>query len=119
MMQSLSTLQEAYLPKDAVKVGDKWKVSVKTPGASGATTSADGEATLVGTEMLAGVKSLKVKIVSDIDNKTADVKAHSESIMNIDPDSGRLVKMMAKVDGTAKGAKMQQELNIALVPGDK
>jgi hypothetical protein len=119
MMQSLSTMQEAYLPKNPIKVGDKWKVSVSTPGPAGGTTKTDGEATLVGSEIVGGVKSLKLKVISDVDNAASSVKAHSESTMNIDPDSGKLLKMLAKIDGTAAGMKMTQELEMTSLPPDK
>ncbi len=118
MMQSLSTLQEAYLPKNPVKVGDKWKVSVTNPGPTGATKS-EGEATLIGTEMIGGVKSIKLKVTSEVDNKADEIKAHTESTMNLDPDSGKLLKMLSKVDGTTKGMKVSQELDLSLVPADK
>jgi len=119
MMEQLSTMQEAYLPKTPVKVGDKWKVSVTTPGPTGGTNRAVGEATLIGTEIVSGVKSLKLKVIADVDNKEGDIKAHTESTMNIDPDSGKLLKMSAKVDGTTAGNKVGQELEMTLVPTEK
>lgn len=119
MMQSLSTMQEAYLPKTPVKFGDKWKVSVSTTGPAGGAQKSAGEATLVGTEIIGGVKSYKLKVIAEVDNKEQDVKAHTESTMNLDPDSGKLLKMLSKVDGTAGGMKVSQELELNLVPTEK
>jgi hypothetical protein len=119
MMQQLSTMQEPYLPKNPVKVGDKWKISVTAPGPAGGTNKTEGEATLIGTEVVSGVKSLKLKVVADVDNKEKDTKAHTESTLNLDPDSGKLLKMTTKLDGTAEGSKIGQEMEISLVPADK
>ncbi len=119
MIQSLSTAQDAYVPKGPVKVGDKWKVSVSMPGPTGGTNKSEGEATLVGIEAVDGVKSLKIMITSDVDNKEAGLKARSESTMNIDPDNGKLLKMTAKADGTVGGMKMTQDIEMVLAPQDK
>lgn len=118
VMQSISTMQEAYLPKKPVKIGDTWKVSVATPGPDGATTKTEGDATLVGTEVVSGIKSVKLKVIADVNNKGSDVKGHTESVMNLDPASGKLVKMSAKVDGTAMGMKITQEIEVSLLAPD-
>src|ERR1051326_5352364 len=63
MFQGLSTMQDSYVPKNPVKVGDKWKVTATTPSPTGGETKSEGEATLVGTEIVGGIKSLKVKVL--------------------------------------------------------
>ncbi|HLJ55223.1 MAG TPA: hypothetical protein VKT77_09295 [Chthonomonadaceae bacterium] len=119
LMEGISTLQDAYVPKTHVKMGDKWSVLVTTSSQGGSPTKSKGEATLVGTEIVGGVKSLRLKVTSDVDNKDADVKAHSDSVLNVDPATGKLLKMVAKVDGMAGGMKLVQEMELSLVPPDK
>ena len=117
VMQQIATIQEAFLPKTPVKVGDKWKVTVTAPGPDGAGAKHDGEATLLGTEVIGGIKSVKLKVSSDVDAN--DAKVHNESLLNLDPETGKLLKISAKVDGTSGGMKITQELEMSLVPAEK
>ena len=119
MLQSFATMQNAYLPKTPVKVGDTWKVTSSTPGPTGGAVTSKGDATLIGTEVIFGVKSVKIKIVGDVDTKEGDIKAHSEALLNLVPETGKLLKMTTKVDGTTKGMKVSQELEMTLLPADK
>jgi predicted RNA-binding protein with TRAM domain len=119
LLQALATIHDAYIPKDPVKLGDKWKVSINTPGTDGSgATKAEGEATFADTEVLMGVKSIKLKVITDIVTENSDDKTHSVSTLNIDPASGKLLKVSAKADGTSMGMKMIRQLELFPLPAD-
>jgi predicted RNA-binding protein with TRAM domain len=119
LLQALATINEAYIPKDPVKVGDKWKILINTPGPGGSgATKAEGEATFADTETVLGTKSVKLKVVTDIVTENSEDKTHSVSTMNIDPVSGKLLKVSAKADGTSMGMKMVRELELTPLPAD-
>ena len=118
LLQALATINDAYLPKDPVKIGDKWKVAITNPGNGGGATKAVGEATFADTETLMGIKSVKLKVVTDLVTENADEKSHSVSTLNIDPVSGKLLKVSAKAEGTSMGTKMVRELELTPLPAD-
>jgi len=117
LIQSLVTVTDTFAPPGPVKIGDKWKVTGTGFGASGVKST--GEATLAGTEVIDGLKTVKLTVATNVDNKADDIKAHSDTIVNIDPATGKLVRMSAKLQGTTKGTKLMQDFELGRVTSDK
>jgi hypothetical protein len=106
MMQS----QAAQLPTKPVKIGDTW-----TNDVTGLSEEADAKTkmtmTLEGIETINGIKTLKLKSVSDTTGGTqSSTKMHAESTMYLDAISGKPVKLTSKADGTVSGSKFSSEM---------
>lgn len=121
MMDGQSNSERAFWPSHPVKVGESWDIHSDDPN-----SKSTGKATLVGTETVHGVKTLKVKIVSDTKSTPKEgpaagqeISVHFEGVSNIDPVSGRMVRLSGKGGGEiASAGKMTMSTELALL-GDK
>jgi len=98
--------QQNFFPGKPVKVGDTWKIDLDIKGGPKAT----GNATLVGTETINGLQTVKIKVVTDSEltqdnpetpNKPVTIKSHAETVGNYEISTGRIVKVNTKT--TADG----------------
>ena len=118
--------QQGYFPAKPVKVGDTWKIEVPAKDKNSAKVT--GVATFLGTDMLNGMQTYKVKMVTDsestMDNpqnpgETLTIKMHSNGVTSYDALSGKMVKvtLTSTSEGTPLG-KSKSDMSITLVTGD-
>lgn len=130
MFESMGKAQAEFYPQQPVKVGDTWKVDQSDPKEPAEKTT--GTATLVGLETVGGVPSLKIKIVTDTKTKApdpastsgakVDITIHFDGTCNLDPKTGKLVKLSGTGLRTLVGAQTSNgkttiETELALVTG--
>jgi hypothetical protein len=110
MAKSMMQSQAAMIPAKPVKVGDTWNVEL--PGVTpGEDTMTKFTVKLDGIEVVDGAKTLRLKTITDTTGgPQSDTKMHGEGTMYVDAASGKLIKMASKVDGTAKGSKINSEV---------
>lgn len=114
MLGNLGKSQEAFYPTKPVKIGDKWKISFDGPGTEEIKSKVTGEATLVKTETIGGIKTFAIKVLSNTDVTGAEsVKGTSEQVMNVDIETGKVVRLTANSSIEAQSAtvKMKMEMN--------
>lgn len=120
MMQTQTESATQFLPSHPVKIGDSWDIKVDKPD-----NKTTGTAKLVGTEIVNGVKTLKITMLTDTKNKVAsgpaagtEVAMHFEGVSNFDPNTGQIVRMTGKGKGdSSKTGKIAVTIDLALLNG--
>jgi len=101
MMQQMNASQMVY-PEKPVKVGDKWSDTVKHPAGE---LKIDYE--FVGVEKVGEVEALKIKTTARTVNGKEGESYSADGFNWIDPKTGMLVKMEARIKGMqVEGAPM-------------
>jgi len=118
MIQSMYEQRDAIMPTKPVKVGDTWKVEMKVPSVGGVEIKMKGDATLVGTEMIGGKKTLKVKYVLDATEEQSNTKMHSETLSNVEIETGKALLTSSTGNGEVMGNKMTSKATITLKSGE-
>jgi len=119
ILQQFAASSEAFRPPRPVKVGDKWKLAYANANKLIGAGKIDGDAELLGTEAVGTVKTLKIHIKAG-DPPTGDPpKPGFEGIVNLDPATGRVVKLTQKGSGEFAGGSASVELTITLVDSQK
>jgi hypothetical protein len=129
--QMLSNSAINFYPAAPVKVGDTWKVQPPT-GTQKASLFAGGEgtATFVAVEIVGGVRTARIKSLTDAVIKPMlapeasgvdpsqlpkQIKVHFEGVGNVDLDTGKLVKLTGVVDfeiTTDKGSSGKNRIEL-------
>jgi hypothetical protein len=111
----------AFYPPKPVKIGETWKINIESPSPQMKGVKSVGSGTLVGPETLDGVKTLKVKAVTDIIGSTeaanttqGSIKLHYEGVGNIDPTNGKLIHMSGTTNGNTPMLGNAQKMQYAL-----
>lgn len=110
--QRFATIADNFLPEKPVKVGDTWPVKAEAPSLDGGVTKTEGDATLVGLEVLNGVKSLKIKVSAKVIAKDDQKPGEAESLLFIDAATNKLLKFTSTVTTYVKGEKVPGEMQI-------
>lgn len=118
--------QQSFFPGKPIKVGDIWKID--SPAKDKKSAKVTGTATLIGTDTINGILTLKIKTVTDseisMENPTKagemlNVKAHAEGVTNIDVATGKMVKMtMSSTGDSGALGKSKSDITVTLVPAD-
>ena len=119
--------QSGFYPDKPVKVGDTWKIAFGDKAKDGQKTT--GTATFVAMETIDGTPTLKIKTSTDVEGtfenpmtgEKSDVKTHAEGISNIDPVTGKALKVKVTTEGLGSAAGGQPgkgEFTMLLVKPD-
>ncbi|HZP81040.1 MAG TPA: hypothetical protein VFB21_05350 [Chthonomonadaceae bacterium] len=84
----------AFYPPGPVKIGDTWKIALTPKNPKLGTYQMNGTATLLGTETIENVKTLKIKATTETtgSDKTA-ARLHFEGVGNLDAVTGKLLRL--------------------------
>jgi hypothetical protein len=119
MIENMARAEIASLPSKAVKVGESWKIesNPEVEKATGGKTT--GDVTLISTETIDGIKTLKLKAVTDTEVKEqGGGKMRGEVVSNVDARTGKAVRLTSKADGEVGGNKISATVEARLVTGD-
>lgn len=108
-MFSQSTL--GFYPDKPVKIGDSWKFE-SNRNLQGSTVKVAGASTLVGIETVDGIKTYKIKSVMDNAGQDQAAKIHVESVGNVDAQTGKFVRLVAKVNSDIGTTKIKGDMTM-------
>jgi hypothetical protein len=118
LMLQVTNAARDFAPEKAVRVGDKWKVSATNPSRIIGGAMLEAEAELLDTETLAGAKTLKIYFKGTTQDAADSEKAPIEGTLNIDQETGKLIRISEKGAGSFAGGKAKAELEMTAEPKD-
>lgn len=108
----------AFYPPRPVKMGETWKIEIEPKNPKFQHYKMTGTGTLLGTETVDNVKTLKIKAVTDTaGDAKSGLKLHFEGVGNIDPTSGKLLRINGASEGFA-GLPGSNQIRQELLKGD-
>lgn len=116
ILLQVSTAVRDFAPDKAVKPGDKWQVSFANPNKLIGGSKVEAEAELLNTETIAGIKTLKIRFKGTTREGADGEKSPIEGTINIEPDSGRLIRITEKGPGAFAGGKAKSDIEVTLAP---
>lgn len=109
-------LPALYSPKP-VKAGDTWKVDIDLDNEMFPGMRAVGNSTLVGSEKVGDIQTLKVKTLADATKEA--IKLHLEAITNLDAETGKIVRLTVTSNGDlGPFGKLKVDNQLALLGSD-
>ncbi|HLV82032.1 MAG TPA: hypothetical protein VKT32_17210, partial [Chthonomonadaceae bacterium] len=105
-----------FYPDKTVKVGDSWKFASSYKMGDAPDVKLTGSSTLLGTETLGGVKTLKIKTLVDSADKDSTAGTfHAESTGNVDAQTGKVIRVVAKVSSEMGPNKIKGDTTMTLL----
>lgn len=112
----LGQSQALFMPSRPVKIGDKWKIEHRSEKDR---TNVVGEATVVKIEKVGDMETLLIKAAADMKAEAnANAKGRIEGSANLDPKTGRMVKMNGTLNSdTGPAGKTKADFVFQLLTG--
>jgi hypothetical protein len=115
LLLQITNAARDFAPDKAVKIGDKWKASFTNPSKIMGGTMVEADTELLDTETIEGIKTLKIRFKGTSQNAGDAETAPIEGTVNVEPETGRLVRITEKGAGTFAGGKAKADLEMTLI----
>lgn len=116
VLEMLARAQRVFMPNKPVKVGDKWKFEHKSEKDKSRVT---GEAAILKIEKVGDIETLLIKAIADmVTGADGGGKSHFEGTANLDPKTGKMVKMSGTMDSeTGVAGRSKTEIQVQMETG--
>ena len=116
LMPAFIQAQLMFYPPKPVKVGDTWKIDYANEKSKSKVT---GKATVIGTEKVGDLDTLKVKVSSSAKLENAPGEQSLEGVGNIETATGRFVRLVGTSSGNlGPTGKTKIDVTLTLMKGD-